>query len=76
MVMPCSRSACRPSTSSASRPPPCGAVPCAESFGAGELVLEHQLGVVEQAADQGALAVVDAAAGDEAQQVLVLLLLR
>ncbi len=34
----------------------------------GELVLEDQLGVVEQAADQGRLAVVDRATGQEAQQ--------
>ena len=33
-----------------------------------QLVLEDQLGLVEQPADQRALAVVDAAAGDEAQQ--------
>ncbi len=33
-----------------------------------ELVVEDHLGVVEQPADQRALAVVDAAAGDEAQQ--------
>ncbi len=35
-----------------------------------ELVLEDLLRVVQQAADQRALAVVHAAAGDEAQQVL------
>ncbi len=38
----------------------------------GELVLEDHLRVVEQAPDQRALAVVDAAAGDEPQQALVL----
>ncbi|MNN07315.1 hypothetical protein D3C81_1201390 [compost metagenome] len=43
-------------------------------FELAELVLEQHLGFVEQAADQRALAVVDAAAGDEAQQLLVLLL--
>ena len=37
-----------------------------------ELVLEEHLRLVQQAADQRALAVVDAAAGDEAQQALVL----
>jgi hypothetical protein len=37
-----------------------------------ELVVEQRLGLVQQAPDQGALAVVDAAAGDEAQQGLVL----
>ena len=38
-----------------------------------ELVLEQHLGFIEKPADQGRLAVIDAAAGDEAQQVLVLL---
>jgi len=38
----------------------------------GELVLEEHLRFVQQAADQRALAVVDAAAGDEAQQALLL----
>ena len=37
----------------------------------GELVLEEQLGIVQQAADQGRLAVVDAAAGEKAQEALV-----
>jgi hypothetical protein len=37
-----------------------------------ELVVEDLLGVVEQPPDQRRLAVVDAAAGDEAQQLLVL----
>ena len=37
-----------------------------------ELVVEQQFGIVQQAADQGRLAVVDAAAGDEAQQRLAL----
>src|SRR5690606_11950935 len=37
-----------------------------------QLVLVDQLRLVQQAADQRALAVIDAAAGDEAQQVLVL----
>src|SRR5262249_34724379 len=35
--------------------------------------LEQQLGVVEQPADQGGLAVIDAAAGQEPQQRLLLL---
>ena len=47
----------------------------AEAFGIGgergELVLEEQLGIVQQPADQGRLAVVDAAAGEEAQEALV-----
>jgi hypothetical protein len=42
----------------------------------GELVLEDQLGVVEQPADQRRLAVVDGAAGEEAQQRLLGLLRR
>ncbi|MND74614.1 hypothetical protein D3C80_662110 [compost metagenome] len=50
----------------------------AELLGVGlelaELVLEEDFRFIEQAPDQGALAVVDAAAGDEAQQLLVLLL--
>jgi hypothetical protein len=37
------------------------------------LVVEDLLGLVEQPADQRRLAVVDAAAGDEAQQLLALL---
>ncbi len=38
-----------------------------------ELVVEQQLGFIEQPADQRGLAVIDAAAGDEAQQVLAFL---
>ncbi len=34
----------------------------------GQVVLEQQLGVVEQPPDQGGLAVIDAAAGEKAQQ--------
>ncbi|EEF93586.1 hypothetical protein CATMIT_01782, partial [Catenibacterium mitsuokai DSM 15897] len=41
-----------------------------------QLVFEQALGVVQQAPDQGALAVVDAAAGDEAQQALAFVLLQ
>jgi hypothetical protein len=41
----------------------------------GQLVLEDQVGLVEQPSNQGALAVVDAAARDDAQQVLLLLVL-
>ena len=40
----------------------------------GELVLEQELGVVEQPADQGRLAVVHGAAGEKAQKTLGLLL--
>ena len=74
MVMPCSRSASSPSTSSAkSMSSPF--VPCLLRIALerGELVLEDQLGVVEQPADQRRLAVVDRAAGQEAQQRLLLL---
>jgi hypothetical protein len=39
-----------------------------------ELVVEHLPRLVEQPADQRRLAVVDAAAGDKAQQLLALLL--
>ncbi len=42
----------------------------------GELILEQHLGLVQQAADHGRLAVVDGAAGDEAQQALALVLLQ
>ncbi|MNX90770.1 hypothetical protein D3C86_1228300 [compost metagenome] len=45
-------------------------------FELAKLVLEQRLGLIQQAADQGALAVVDTATGDEAQQLLVLLLLQ
>ena len=44
------------------------------AFQRGQLVFEDQLGVVEQAADQRRLAVIDRAAGQEAQQRLLLLL--
>ncbi len=37
------------------------------------LIIEQQSGLVEQSADHGALAVVDAAAGDEAQQAALAL---
>jgi hypothetical protein len=40
----------------------------------GELILVDQLGVVEEAADERALAVVDVAGGQEAEQLLALLL--
>jgi hypothetical protein len=39
-----------------------------------KLVVEDLLRLVKQSSDQGRLAVVDAAAGDEAQELLVLLL--
>ena len=46
----------------------------AVGFKRGELVLEDHLGIVEQAPDQRRLAVIDAAASDEAEQALVLVL--
>jgi hypothetical protein len=61
MVMPCSRSAARPSTSSAkSMSRPCVPTSLGVGFERGELVLEDHLGFVEQPADQRRLAVVDA----------------
>jgi hypothetical protein len=44
----------------------------AVAFDGFELVVEHQTALVEQTADERALAVVDRAAGDEAQQRLAL----
>ncbi len=41
-------------------------------FERGEVVLEHEMRLVEEPSDEGALAVVHAAAGDEPQQALVL----
>src|SRR5690606_19831517 len=51
-----------------------GAVAAAVGLQRGQLVVEQALALVQQAPDQGALAVVDAAAGDEAQQRLGLVL--
>ncbi len=69
MVMPCSRSASSPSTSSAkSISSPVGAEFLGVFFQRGQRVFEQQLGVVEQPPDQGGFAVIDAAAGEEAQQ--------
>ena len=48
-----------------------GAVAAAVLLERGQLVVQQQFGVVQQAADQRALAVVDAAAGEEAQQAVV-----
>jgi hypothetical protein len=60
MVMPCSRSAARPSTSSAkSSSPAAGADLLGVGFERRELVLEDHLRIVEQAADQRGLAVID-----------------
>jgi hypothetical protein len=67
MVMPCSRSARRPSVSSArlvySSPRAAGALDRLE------LVLEDRLRVVQQPPDERALAVVDRAGGGEAKEV-------
>ena len=52
---------------------PLRADPFAVALETGELVLEDHLAVVEQPPDQRRLAVVDAAAGDEAQHGLVLM---
>ena len=51
-----------------------GAVAARIGFQRRELVVEQQLGVVQQAADQRAFSIVHAAAGDEAQQILALVL--
>jgi hypothetical protein len=58
MVMPCSRSARRPSVSSA-RSAPSKAALAGDPLDRVELVGEDRLGVVQQPADQGGLAVVD-----------------
>ena len=50
-----------------------GAVLLEILFERGQLIFEQQLGIVEQPADQRGLAVVDAAAGEKAQQRLLLL---
>jgi hypothetical protein len=68
MVMPCSRSASRPSTSSAkSTSLALRAVAAAVARAGARAGRRAAAGLVQQAADQRALAVVDAAAGDEAQ---------
>ena len=75
MVMPCSRSALRPSIRRAgSKPPPVVPWTFGVAGDGGELVLVDHAGVVEQAADEGRLAVVHGAAGQQAQQVLLLVL--
>jgi hypothetical protein len=48
-------------------------MPLAVGLERGELVVENLLRLVQQPADQRRLAVVDAAAGDEAQQLRALL---
>ncbi len=48
----------------------------AVGFQAGHVIFVDHLGVMEQAADQGALAVIHAAAGEQAQELLVFVLLQ
>ena len=71
MVMPCSRSASRPSVRS-DRSRSSWPRRLRGARHRGELVLEDGAGVVQQPPDQRALAVVDAARGDEAQHAEVL----
>ncbi len=69
MVMPCSRFGGKPVEQKRIVDPlALRAVAAAVGFERIELVVEQPARVVQQAADQRALAVVDAAAGDEAQQ--------
>src|SRR5690606_19960869 len=53
-----------------------GAVALAVRLQRGKLVVEQQLGIVQQAADERALAIVDAAAGNETQEVLGFVLMQ
>ncbi len=73
MVMPCSRSARRPSVSSEKSIGPGGAVH--RRFGNRfELIFVDALRIVKQAPDQSGFAIVHAARGGETQQILGLLL--
>ena len=77
MVMPCSRSAASPSTSSAkSISWPWVPTSLAVGFQRGQLVFEDHLAVIEQPPDQRGLAVIHRPAGDESQHGLVLMLLQ
>ncbi len=70
MVMPCSRSACRPSVSSdrSTAPRPrFSEVRVIAVQGVGQ----DGLAVEQQTADQRALAVIDAAAGEKAEQAVI-----
>ena len=70
MVMPCSRSAASPSTSSAKSMSPSLRPEAARvAFQPRQLIVEELVRVVQQPADQRRLAVVDRATGDEAQNV-------
>ena len=53
-----------------------GAHFCAVSFQAGHVIFIDHLGVMQQPANQRALAVIHAAAGEQAQEFLVLVLLQ
>ena len=76
MVIPCSRSAFRPSVRSAKSISLLGRLLARQPSDRGELVLVDVLRVVQQAADQRGLAVVDAARRGEAQQILLAVLLQ
>ncbi len=74
MVMP-ARARLQPSTSSArSTSSPVVPTFLESRVMASRLILVDHLGIVQQAPDQGALAVVDVAAGEEAQQFLAFVL--
>ena len=73
IVMPCSRSACK--TVDQQREIELAVVAGFLRAHRFELILVDHLRVVQQAADQRAFAVVDAAAGEEAQDFLALVLL-
>ncbi len=75
MVIPCSRSAARPSTNKAkSIFCPCVPIRLLSAVKRGELILEDHLAVVKKPPDQGRFAVVHRTAGDESQQRFVLML--
>ena len=48
----------------------------AVAFERSQLIFKDHLGIIEQSPDQGRLAIIDAPAGDEAQQALVLMRLQ
>ncbi len=75
MVMPCSRSALSPSVQQGQVDVLAGVADRGRVLlQRGQLILVDHLGVVQQPPDQGGLAVVDRPAGEEAQQVLLLVL--
>ena len=76
MVMPCSRSALRPSVSSARSTPP--ASPVVPNFDrialhGGKLIFVDHLGVMQQPADERGFAIIDRAAGKKAQKLFLLM---